>query len=280
MNDSVAKTPAGTSPRMVFLSAVLHALGILAIILFSSSLFNKPKPITLPKKVRIVSPLTAPVVEPLAIPEHAPSEPKESQPTLASVPRIDKPPNRPRPTISSRKAKISTDKKIKLKKRKKQLKKVAEPRKPEQKKPPEKKRENPEKYLAQKMDDLKKRVNENKKNTPHPQLSGTQPRPGTLMDAETVRWLDDVKNLINANWSVLRENRGTERETVIGVIIAEDGRLNGASVDRPSGDRYLDQLAMRAVHQAAPFPPVPKLMMARIRAAGGLALRFSTKGVR
>ena len=70
-----------------------------------------------------------------------------------------------------------------------------------------------------------------------------------------------------------------ERVTIIGVKIADNGRLMDASVDESSGDQVFDRSAMRAVLQAAPFPPIPSELKEKISKAGGLAFRFTPKGV-
>ncbi|HOC92175.1 MAG TPA: energy transducer TonB [bacterium] len=40
--------------------------------------------------------------------------------------------------------------------------------------------------------------------------------------------------------------------------VAQDGRLMGASVTSSSGNSALDEAALKAVNDAAPFPPIPK----------------------
>jgi TonB family protein len=39
--------------------------------------------------------------------------------------------------------------------------------------------------------------------------------------------------------------------------INRDGRLTGLAIERPSGNPYYDQAALRAITEAAPFPPLP-----------------------
>jgi len=39
--------------------------------------------------------------------------------------------------------------------------------------------------------------------------------------------------------------------------IRRDGRLNVLTVDRSSGNAYYDQVALRAINDASPFPPLP-----------------------
>jgi len=39
--------------------------------------------------------------------------------------------------------------------------------------------------------------------------------------------------------------------------IRRDGRLNVLTIDRSSGNAYYDQVALRAINDASPFPPLP-----------------------
>ena len=41
------------------------------------------------------------------------------------------------------------------------------------------------------------------------------------------------------------------------VVIAADGRLDDIVVRRSSGDKQLDQAALKILRLAAPFPPLP-----------------------
>jgi TonB family protein len=39
--------------------------------------------------------------------------------------------------------------------------------------------------------------------------------------------------------------------------ISRDGRVSGLAIEKPSGNPYYDQAALRAITEAAPFPPLP-----------------------
>jgi periplasmic protein TonB len=39
--------------------------------------------------------------------------------------------------------------------------------------------------------------------------------------------------------------------------IARDGRVSALAIEKPSGNQYYDQAALRAITEAAPFPPLP-----------------------
>ncbi|MFC1501240.1 energy transducer TonB [Elusimicrobiota bacterium] len=46
-------------------------------------------------------------------------------------------------------------------------------------------------------------------------------------------------------------------KTLVFFRIQNDGSLSEISVNKPSGDGYFDQQALRAVTLASPFPPLP-----------------------
>jgi TonB family protein len=59
--------------------------------------------------------------------------------------------------------------------------------------------------------------------------------------------------------------------------IRRDGRLNAVGIDKSSGNAYYDQVALRAINDAGPFPPLPeefKKPMLRI----GLQFVFDPQG--
>ena len=59
--------------------------------------------------------------------------------------------------------------------------------------------------------------------------------------------------------------------------IRRDGRLNAVGIDKSSGNAYYDQVALRAINDAGPFPPLPeefKKPMLRI----GLQFLFDPQG--
>jgi protein TonB len=70
-------------------------------------------------------------------------------------------------------------------------------------------------------------------------------------------WRRRVERIGTANYpSELLGNIGAGRPT-LEVVIAADGRLDDIVVRRSSGDRALDQAALRILRLAAPFEPLP-----------------------
>ncbi|MGC8604942.1 MAG: TonB family protein [Desulfomonilaceae bacterium] len=103
---------------------------------------------------------------------------------------------------------------------------------------------------------------------------------GSQTSAEIARWFEAVRNRINSHWSVLgEESKAPAKATIISVQLSDDGRLLEASIDSGSGDGFFDSSAMRAIYQSAPFPPMSPEISAKIRAEGGLALRFTPGGL-
>ncbi len=229
-------------------------------------------------RVKIVeSVATSPVVEKLRA---APSSQKEIPVAAENTPAISE--NiRQKVTMSALTAQPSDS--IRLAKRKKPLNRVQPPT-PQEKKAPQatQKKEGSQSFLDRRLAAIRQEV-ENKKGDP-PDSTDTGGREksgadGALTDQELLRWLDLVKSRINSNWSVFANNRTIARITVIGVRLGDDGRLKDVAIDESSGDEAFDRSAIRAVLQATPLPPLTPETRDKVLRAGGLALRFTPRGL-
>jgi protein TonB len=70
-------------------------------------------------------------------------------------------------------------------------------------------------------------------------------------------WRRRVERIGTANYPTeLLGNIDAGRPT-LEVVIAADGRLDDIVVRRSSGDKALDQAALKILRLAAPFPPLP-----------------------
>jgi periplasmic protein TonB len=69
-------------------------------------------------------------------------------------------------------------------------------------------------------------------------------------------YLDRLLSLIDAQW--MRPNMGTGVKTVIFFRINRDGSMTDLRVEQSSGYNSFDLAALRAVQNAAPFPPLPR----------------------
>jgi TonB family protein len=69
-------------------------------------------------------------------------------------------------------------------------------------------------------------------------------------------YLDRLLSLIDAQWA--RPNMGTGVKTVIFFRINRDGSMTDLRVEQSSGYNSFDLAALRAVQNAAPFPPLPR----------------------
>jgi len=90
--------------------------------------------------------------------------------------------------------------------------------------------------------------------------SGGSPWGSSLLESK----LNDYYNLI---WAKIKEGwtlpenlpkEKTELETIIVVIIEKGGKVQKSWFEKKSGISLYDQMAMRAIRKAEPFPPIPK----------------------
>ncbi|MGO9566742.1 MAG: TonB family protein [Desulfomonilaceae bacterium] len=291
MTSSYPRSPAAASPWGLVLSVCLHGLMFLVVISLSFSLskVNKPAEESI-SRVKLVAPQAySPVVEQI---QHGPAEASNFLPEVRTQSQLpEKVSEKPRATVEARVVASQNRDVVAIKKRKKPLRRVEAAKEPDKKKPqpePAKNKQDPQSFLEKRLAAIRQDV-ESKKTAaspPRPSQDGSQTpgRPegkqgGPSVDEESAQWFDGVKTLINSHWSILGDNRQVARVTIIGVKIADNGRLVDASVDESSGDQVFDRSAMRAVFQASPFPPVPSELKEKISKAGGLALRFTPKGM-
>ena len=286
MTRFLRRLPNSASPGMMALSLLLHGTLILAIIIisYSRSQFQKPIQGSISRVKMVEGVSRPPAVEKL---HRGPSKrPELSQrepvPSSEATPEIS---DNVREKVEVRTLKPAADDSIRLAKRKKPPRRV-ETAKPLEKKPEEavEKKEQAQSFLDKRLAAIRRDV-ENKKtdtvesrsNSAGPQNDGS--REGNITDRELLRWLDLVKGRINSRWSVFVDSRPVGRVTVIGVRLADDGQVIDVSIDDSSGDDAFDRSAMRAVLQATPFPPLAADARERILKAGGLALRFTPRGL-
>ncbi len=292
MISSYSRSPASASPWGLLLSVSLHGLVFLAVIILSVSISKVTKPAEeIISHVKLVAPKAySPVVEQI---EHRPTEaPKEIPEVLTETSPLEKVSEKPRATLEARAVASQNRDVIAVKKRKRPLRRVEAANEPDKKKPqPEtaKKKEDPQSFLEKRLAAIRQDVDNKKTDAAPPRPSqgeGSQTsekqgvkQGGSSIDEKSARWFDEVRTRINSHWSILGDDRQVERVTIIGVRIADNGRLTDASVDESSGDQVFDRSAMRAVFQAAPFPSIPFELKEKISQAGGLAFRFTPKGM-
>ncbi len=173
---------------------------------------------------------------------------------------------------------------IHLTKRKKPPRRV-DPPKPPEKKPEQalQKKEDALSFLNERLASIRREVESKKKDVTDLRddvsRNETVSSGPTLSEAELLRWLQLVKNRINSNWSIFVDNRSVSKITVIGVRLGDDGKVMDVAIDESSGDHTFDSSAMRAVLQASPFPPLTAETREKVVKAGGLALRFTPRGL-
>jgi protein TonB len=75
--------------------------------------------------------------------------------------------------------------------------------------------------------------------------------------AYQVAWVHRVERIGNLNYPDAARLRHLHGDLILTVVLAPDGHVREVTVNRSSGHRVLDDAAVRIVHLAAPFPPIP-----------------------
>jgi colicin import membrane protein len=290
MNILVTRTSDTASPCMIMLSACLHGLFVLAIIIVSCYVSKLPKP---PEQDLLRVKLVESVPGPPTV-EKVPQSPPGDSDSVTALEQTETPADASpavRSVVEEKKVAAPTDA-IRVAKRKKPMRRVEKPKPPEKKpEPPVAKKQDPSAVLEKRLADLRKEVAEKPRDegqsgslrggrdASEAAGKGGLTSGAEIVDRELVLWFAQIRNRVNSRWSVLPDSRNLERVTVVGVQIGEDGALVGTSIDDGSGDEAFDRSALRAVYQAAPFPKIPPEVGEKIRKAGGLAFRFTAKGM-
>lgn len=71
-------------------------------------------------------------------------------------------------------------------------------------------------------------------------------------------WVAKVERVGDLNYPDEARRRGISGRLVVQVALNPDGTVRDAIITRPSGHRVLDEAALRIVHLAAPFAPLPR----------------------
>jgi len=280
------------SPGMLLTSLCLHGLLVMGVVLFygKAATFRKPADSGV-TRVKLVELKSGPPEMKKVQSDTAGTGPvlQEKEPSQAEVKPNDGP--IARETVKPLAPALPVREVIPLKKRNRTLQRVDVPKPRPSKQAEDKEAEKkPETLIEQRMAAIRQNVESRRKDSQshsaaealqHSQMSagsvrGQRGEPG---DLELVRWLGQVRSQVNSHWSLLRDGQHQPTVTVIGVRISDQGHLIEASVDESSGDQVFDRSAMRAVHQAAPFPPIPPAVKEKIKTEGGLALRFTPGGI-
>ena len=280
MTGILPKPNRAVSPKMLVASAMLHGVLLAAAAIYSVWLLSPASPpepaIT---QVKLVEhSVGLPKVEKVEPEASFPSEPQSLD--LEEIAVAAEPEAVPRERVEVKALKSRSPEPIPVQKSKRRPKRVEQQDKETPPPGSPKKKDNPESYLRERLAQIREQVSK-KGRIATPAQAGSGNRTGSQQgqfDEELARWLKEVRERVNSHWSVF-ENISVREDTVIGVKIADDGRLIDATVDKSSGNRTFDLSAERAVRQAAPFPFLPQQLRDQILKAGGLALRFTSSGM-
>jgi colicin import membrane protein len=99
-----------------------------------------------------------------------------------------------------------------------------------------------------------------------PSAAASAPARGNVPQAQSSSRLNEYMGFINSriqdNWTLPQELRPKDNvETIIEVKILRNGAVERLNFEKRSGNRYVDDSAMKAVHKSIPFPPFAEGMM-------------------
>jgi len=241
MTHVLVKKPQAASPWMLAASVGLHGLVILLAVVISATVARKfaPTDEQISRVKLVAAPAATAAVE--KIPQHQsnvvlPLPSEELAPTSVALDAAEP----PRETIEAHTTRTPAKDVIPLKKRKSSPQRVEVAKKPEKKakEEPPRKEVSSESHLEKRLASISQEVERRRKEASAQRQQGTtgSQEGGTVIDEELVRWLEGVRSRINSHWSILGDQRNLRKVTVIGVKIAESGRLLDASVNNSSGD--------------------------------------------
>ena len=72
-------------------------------------------------------------------------------------------------------------------------------------------------------------------------------------------WVEKVERVGNLNYPAAARRQGLNGSLILNVSVRRDGSVEGILVSKSSGYPLLDAAAIRIVHLAEPFPPLPKV---------------------
>ncbi len=71
-------------------------------------------------------------------------------------------------------------------------------------------------------------------------------------------WVSRIERVGNLNYPDAARRRRLHGQLILTVALGSDGHVRQVVVNQGSGHRILDDAAIRIVHLAAPFPPIPR----------------------
>ena len=86
-----------------------------------------------------------------------------------------------------------------------------------------------------------------------------------------------IQDKLEGNWAPPKMGQSTVVSVIVSLRILRSGQVRDLAVDSSSGDRHLDDSALRAVRLSIPLPPLPPLYKAE---ALFLRVRFNFEGVK
>jgi len=138
---------------------------------------------------------------------------------------------------------------------------VAKPKPKEAKPEPKPKEPAPEQELDDVLAQLRKESGET---APKPleqvaaPMGGPAGGPGIVVDAETARWMREVKIHVTRAWILAPGFRTEALVTIVEVELSPTGDVLGTETRQSSGNPWYDESVERAIQKASPVPAPPE----------------------
>jgi colicin import membrane protein len=124
-----------------------------------------------------------------------------------------------------------------------------------------------------KLSEGKEASSEKPENKTQQSLSGPGTGNADMNNEELFKYIDTLKNYIKKYWSVPTWFYAEGLNTIISLNLKDDGGIKEVKLYKSSGNDYFDNNAMKAIKEAAPFPPPPKTLL-EIADNDGLLITF------
>jgi len=92
------------------------------------------------------------------------------------------------------------------------------------------------------------------------QPKSREPYQANIDDLQYLSYIAQIQRMLELIWKYPKEagDRGQQGQTVIKIVILDDGTLEAVELLQSSGYSLLDGEALRAVKRIAPYAPLPK----------------------
>ena len=79
----------------------------------------------------------------------------------------------------------------------------------------------------------------------------------TFSGQDQYNYIMDLQDRIESNWTLPKEIK-YEQVPVVSFVLYKNGKVSNIKLTTSSGNKQVDDLAVKAIEKSAPFKPIPK----------------------